>query len=385
MDELKSVLESKIIPANSDVGSFENFGGHPVMKKSSDGTGSKVLQWELPNEEGLRLPIEMLTKIFDYLDFQEISRCAQVSQQFNSISELTWKSWDKIIIEDKEVPNEFLEFLLEKGIKELQIIGCKMLPPVPKLKFTNPLKLKSVLIVDDCIGYDALLTNVVKTHAMERIECSEEFISNEKFSEFIASLPQTGSQLKSLFVPQEFELDRESLDCIFESCVNLEELALYCFASDPSLADYLSNNLTPSILKLDLYGFKNYDDNALCKLRCSKLQMLNIWDTKVTWYGLSSIIDNLRDLEYLAVPFKIGEELGLGNEIDMLKMEKLRSMKKLKCLLIGENPDNYHEMLAKEMPQLIRPEEEYFQVPRWDFTTGHKLVEFLSPTIQESE
>ena len=115
MDELKSVLESKIVTTNSDVGS----------------------QWELPNEEGLPLPNEMLTKIFDYLDFKEISRCAQVSQQFNSISELTWKSWDKITIQDKEVPNEFLEFLLEKGIKDLKIIGCKMLPPVPKQKFTK--------------------------------------------------------------------------------------------------------------------------------------------------------------------------------------------------------------------------------------------------------
>ena len=28
-------------------GSFENFGGHPAMKKSSGGTGSK---WELPNQ-----------------------------------------------------------------------------------------------------------------------------------------------------------------------------------------------------------------------------------------------------------------------------------------------------------------------------------------------
>ena len=52
------------------------------MKKSSDGTGSKVLQWELPNEEGLPLPNEMLTKIFDYLDFQEISS-SQPAIQFN--------------------------------------------------------------------------------------------------------------------------------------------------------------------------------------------------------------------------------------------------------------------------------------------------------------
>ena len=61
------------------------------------------------------------------------------------------------------------------------------------------------------------------------------------------------------------------------------------------------------------------------------------------------------------MPSKIGEELGLGNKIDMLKMEKLRSMKELKCLLIGEVDENpkYQEMLVKEMPQLIRPGREF--------------------------
>ena len=85
------------------------------MKKSSDGRGSQVLllemsksEWELPYEGSLPLPNEMLTEIFGYLDLQEISRCAQVSQQFNNISELTWKSWAKITFQDKEVTSEFL-------------------------------------------------------------------------------------------------------------------------------------------------------------------------------------------------------------------------------------------------------------------------------------
>ena len=129
----------------------------------------------------------MLTKIFDYLDFQEISRCAQVSQQFNSISEITWKSWDKITIQRKEVPNEFLEFLLEKGIKELQILGCRMLPPkvpnLPNPKFTHPLKLKVVHIDDDCIGYAGLITNILKTHPLNRISVHTIFENTRPINE----------------------------------------------------------------------------------------------------------------------------------------------------------------------------------------------------------
>ena len=239
-----------------------------------------------------------------------------------------------------------------------------MLPP--KHKFTNPLKLKSVLIAGECIGYDGLITNVVKNHAMEKIlldECSDDFISNEKFSEFIASLPQTGSQLKSLSLPDNFELNRESLGYIVKSCVNLEELGMpYCDLLDSDL-DYLSDNLTPSILKLNLFGNTNYNDKALCKLvkRCPNLQTLDIFGTKVTWHGLCAIIDNLPCLEYLSLPWKIGEELGLENEIDMLKMEKLRSMKQLKCLMFDYSL-KYHEILAKEMPQLIRPKAGQFSV-----------------------
>jgi hypothetical protein len=130
-----------------------------------------------------------------------------------------------------------------------------------------------------------------------------------------------------------------------------------------------------------------YNDKALCKLvkRCSNLQTLDLRGTKVTWHGLSAIIDNLPCLEYLALPRKIGKELGLKNEIDMLKMEKLRTMKQLKCLVIDSfNSRNYREMLAKEMPQLIRPENVDFCVGRI-YDSGRKQIEFLPPTLRSQE
>ena len=186
-------------------------------------------------------------------------------------------------------------------------------------------------------------------------------------------------------MPENSKLE-ESLKYVIESCVNLEELNFNSCSidCDPKFLDYFSNNCTPSILKLDLCKVKNYDDNALCQLvkRCSKLQTLDIRGTEVTWYGISAIIDNLPRLEYLALPLKIGYELGLENKIDMLKMEKLRSMKQLKCLLIDMT--DIDEILAKEMPQLIRPEDGYFNVGAMD-DSRHKQVEFLPPTRRSQE
>ena len=272
-----------------------------------------------------------------------------------------------------------------------------MLPPkvpnLPNPKFTHPLKLKVVRIGYGCIGYAGLMTNIIKTHPMERIEleCSGEFISNEKFSEFFASLPQTGSQLKCLVLPLKCLgnagcswLNKESLEYIVKSCVNLEELHLgSCILDqyDQSFKNCVSNNLTPSILKLRLD--KNYiDDDAVCKLvkRCSKLQTLDISYTEITWYGLNAIIDNLHCLEYLALPEEIGEELFLGNKIDMVKMERLKKMKQLKCLLMEDSATGapiYQEILTKEMPQLIRSTWDDFLIAAIIDDARQKQVEFL--------
>ena len=43
-------------------------------------------------------------------------------------------------------------------------------------------------------------------------------------------------------------------------------------------------------------------------------------------------IDNLHFLEELALPMQIREELGFPDNIDLVKMEKLRSMKQIKRL-----------------------------------------------------
>ena len=389
LNELKSVLESKVPVATSDFELNETL-----------------------SEEGLPIPNEMLTKIFGYLDIKDISHCAQVCKRFQGISEEIWYCWDKITIDSKEVPSEFITFILEKGIKDLQILNCKILPPKPK--FTHPLKLKSLHIDELCSGYDGIITHLLKTHPMEKIqlERSKNLISNKKFSEFTGGLPKTGSRLKSLALAY-FDLEGKSeyvhkgrhYDHIAESCVNLEELDIYDNELDPSSAEHLSENLTSSILRLSLFSVIQFDDNALCKLvkRCSKLQTLDIRDTKVTWHGLSASIENLQCLEYLAIPERFGEEFGLPNSMDMKTMQKLRSMKQLKMLLIGMRSiyNTHYKILFngdKEKPRLIRPrpykeslfnrpveaDEEYFLSARAT-EIGFKKVDFLAPFLCDDE
>ena len=85
------------------------------------------------------LPDEIVVKIFEYLDFKDISHCAQVSRQLNRISDDSsiWKSRKNLSIYKQTVPSEFLTYILNNGVKALSLKDCKILPPKssPKKKF----------------------------------------------------------------------------------------------------------------------------------------------------------------------------------------------------------------------------------------------------------
>ena len=144
------------------------------------------------------------------------------------------------------------------------------------------------------------------------------------------------------------------------SCLGLEELNLSFNTLKDDAIDYLCDNLTPNVLKLNLEignepGEGLNDDNirALVK-RCPKLKVLDIRSNeKMTYHGLWAIIERLLFLEILALPNSIGDELGLPDNVNLNKVHSLKSMKKLKELLIGDNmSDEYQSSYLREIPRL---------------------------------
>merc|ERR1712083_1094290 len=87
---------------------------------------------------------------------------------------------------------------------------------------------------------------------------------------------------------------------------------------------------------------------------CPKLKVLDIrTNEKLTYHGLWEIIEKLLVLEILAVPDSIGAELGLPDNMNLDRVHSLKSMKKLKELLIGENDsDEYQTIYLREIPRL---------------------------------
>ena len=72
LTDLKSLMENKIVAT-----------GAVMEQATAPMKAVSVMSTEL---ECLPLPNEILVKIFGYLDIQDISRSARVSQQFNMIS-----------------------------------------------------------------------------------------------------------------------------------------------------------------------------------------------------------------------------------------------------------------------------------------------------------
>ena len=132
LTDLKSLMENKIVATG-------------ILEQVTDPMKAvSVLNTEL---ERLPLPNEILVKIFGYLDIQDISRSARVSHQFNMVSKDSslWKSLGKLSIDDRKVPTEFLTYVIQRGITELSLDQCEILPLKVKLK--KPLNLRTLKLM----------------------------------------------------------------------------------------------------------------------------------------------------------------------------------------------------------------------------------------------
>ena len=132
--------------------------------------------------------------------------------------------------------------------------------------------------------------------------------------------------------------------------------------------------------------------------RCPKLRVLDIRENEnVTYQGLVAISNGLLFLECLALPDSVRNELGLpqcslidGVEqllpytINFSKLQALKSMKRLRKLLIGHNSDlnEYQSILQSEIPHLKKHEgSNSFEVAVTN-TNDFRGVEFCPNCLQ---
>ena len=302
-----------------------------------------------------------------------------------------------ICIKDRKIPTEFLLYILKKGITELKLKHCEILPPrVPRAKLSKSMGLKT-LIIDLTVVDETLVEEMISSRSIEKLALRD--CSNTNLPLIPRNLSRIGWKLKTLNLGNLLRYGKKyylrSTSLIVNSCINLEELNLCCNSFSTDAVEYLCENLTPTILKLDLktIQYASYDKNlrmglpdelarkvgltdknlgALVK-RCPKLRVLDIRDNdNVTYQGLLAISNGLHFLEYLGLPTSVGIEFGLPqftwiefpvSKFQMLpytlqvhKMQPLKLMKTLKEISLSHEmpyPEELQSLLRKEIPQLF--------------------------------
>ena len=282
LQDLKLLLENKMVAA-------ERISPETFIPKSSDSSTKQCFDPE--DSKCLQtLPNEILVKIFGYFDIQHINRCAQVSHHFNMICEdvSLWKSYEKIYIEDKKVPSEFILKILSKGVKRICMNYCEILPA--SLKFPKYLQLEN-LTLDNCYGEGVIFSKLLMRHPMEQIDLGNNIFSWRQMNKVIESLPKIGKGLKCLnFVNRDLpQYSTRWVDLIVKNCLDLEELNIAIGLPDYLITE-LCENLPLNIVKLQInLSYLDNDDLQTLVKRCIKLQALDIRDTAVTFSGVKSL------------------------------------------------------------------------------------------------
>ena len=155
---------------------------------------------------------------------------------------------------------------------------------------------------------------------------------------------QNGHTLQTLNLRGCSGLDLESIQKITKNCVELKNIDFASTELSKDSINFLVNNLTLKVEKIDLGCHLNFEDEELKALvtRCNKLSVLNLLNTSITNDSLTHIVENLQQtLEEL--------DVYLCDDVTYAKLTTLKSMPKLKNLnFSGSNQEE--KDLKKLMP-----------------------------------
>ena len=322
----------------------------------------KTQTFELGN-----LPDEVTLKILSYLSMKELINCGQVAKSIRAISH-DETLWRKVNLHRKPwqlttVPTEFLEMILNNGCKHLILKGAKLEGNLGLDKISH----LSYLDLGDCEASSVKVFEdlLASCYTLEKLSL-EDITLTSKIVEKMCC--QNGKTLQILNLCNCDGLNLESMKHIADNCTELREVN---FSSIPTRAsripkdalDYLANNLTPKIKKLDLFYQKELTDEhgkALVS-RCNKITELNIDATRISNLTLMSIIENLKlTLEKLELPG--WQDIHYATLIQLKSFSRLRI---LDCDLTCDCCD--YESLRKQLPHVSvnpRSEERGEFIPR---------------------
>ena len=244
------------------------------------------------------LPDEIILKVLTYLKVQDLLYCGQVSKRIRAISH-DKSLYQKINLNGKRVQTRFLERIITKGCKDLNLSGAQLESSYLLLNR------KSQLI---CLNLDSCAASIADMWVLTNSCVKLQKISMRKLTQFSLTsnmikniCNQNGQTLEVLnlenYLGTGGKLSQDLIRFITEKCVVLKEVNFSNTGLSFDSIDILLKNLTPNVQSLSLqhcYRVGDRQIDALVK-RCNRIRVLDLKYTAITSKCLPEIIRNLKD------------------------------------------------------------------------------------------
>ena len=309
------------------------------------------------------LPDEVILNMLGFLNIKELLLCGQVSKRLRAIAN-DESLWLKLNLHKRKVPYEFIEKAAGNGCQYLSLTGCDILHFTGKSKTSFKIKYLNVSytrkgvqkLVQNCSALQKLSVAGLTLDSDDiQYICQNSKtlqvldLDSCKFDLHKLKESQIGQTLEDLEL-EYCNFRTKSIQDLLTNCAHLTELN-FCVHYENDLLDphiqALVDNLTPTILKVNLGYQENLQDEQLKKLvkRCNKITHLGLNDTKITNNSVHNIIEQLKaSLEQLDVSY---------NNLDFATLLQLKSMPALKALIFGSSKDGHAEVI-ENLKQKLR-------------------------------
>ena len=208
-------------------------------------------------------PDEIIIKVFVSLDSKDLLNCGQVSKRFRRISQDEFL-WQRIDLSGKSVSAAFIQFILERGCKYLDISNSYILEVKPTQNIFN-----------NC----AKLTEL----NLENTKISEE--------EYLFLVQNLTSKMKKLKLGTLYNKNPdEHIKILVKRCNQLQELCLkyYRYITNTGITSVIEE-LKNTLETLDLYPCKNISHSQLLKLK--EMPKLKSLSTRNKWLRIGRTLN----------------------------------------------------------------------------------------------
>ena len=294
------------------------------------------------------LPDEITLKILNFVNIKDLFRCLAVNKKLRTIAN-DQSLWSTMQLKGK-MPAELLPQVLAKGCQYLSIYNIADMTG-GRAKFPKNFQLKYLAVENSSSEKDRsdihLPELATSCYGLEKLSVYVYPLDFARASKMLKCIIQNSQTLKVLYIQ---DLDQRQLTMSFESvkliitlCVELTELSItYTKLSEESI-DFICENLTPKIEKLDISWHDSLDDEQLKKLltRCNKLIELDISGTQVSNESIATIVKllspTLKKLEASC------ENINLSGLLKLASMPNIQALGN--DLLSEEDKEKFEEIM----------------------------------------